>query len=115
MKLRGAVLTRDKRWQGSAQNICGGAAEDLQRCFVAAGDFAVKIGGEDCDSHGRAGLGRSCMQGFGAGTAWTDAPWRLRLRIEIHWWHPARLELILTQRADVAGSMKLQMITKVIG
>ena len=38
-----------------------------------------------------------------------------RLRIGISFWHPARLELILTHRSVVTESMRLLVVTKVIG
>jgi len=37
------------------------------------------------------------------------------LRIKIYSWHPARLELILTQSGDFAGTMASRTMTKVIG
>src|ERR1022692_1746519 len=117
LTLFSGVPIGDKSCQRSAQDISGRAAEHSQGNFVAASDFAVQVGGQDGNPGAQAGIDSSPTQRFGAGTACvgTGSRRRLRMRIEIGRWHSARLELILTQRTDVAETMPPGMITKVTG
>lgn len=99
LEMLGSALACDESHQRSAQNVGRSAAEYLQGGIVATGEVAFKVGRKDRNPVGCAGIGgsRRRCQGNTARVE-SGAGWCLRLRIEVYRWHPARLDLILTQR-----------------
>ena len=112
LSLRYDSAIEKKICQRPTDHSCKGAVENPERICIAAGDVAFKIGGEDKDSGSSAGIRGErtrCRNGldYAAARVYRCLSPRIKwLRIEIYGRHPARLELILTQRTEIAGSMQ---------
>ena len=85
----------------------GSTFKHLQCSLIASSDITVKVGRQDRD------FIRRCLRQYRPPLVAFDSmllsgimlPERLRLRIKVCCWHPARLELILPQSGRVAESI----------